>query len=344
MRARIRSGFTLVELLVVIAIIGILIAMLLPAIQAARESARRANCSSNLRQLALGVLNYADRNSEQIPPHALGGSPHHGWIAMLWPVMEAQNAYTGLQLNKTADDTSAGPTGQSNRTIHHTFRSDGLICPTRGFRTTPLRGAQAVDYVSVSMTYLESGWPTAPNNVHSNNTDGKNAPYLNGMFLGPAAAVTVTSTGGYIVRSRVTIGSVTDGMSYTAMIGEKHLNPDRLGQDYFDHPQGPGVSGAFFDRGGVRILGLGLAPRPDQPQMFGGQNITSTNVSAARGEEAAGGMTEEAKTNYYYGSWHPGICQFAFGDARVIAVKTFATPAVLQAMGGRSDGQPYNLP
>jgi prepilin-type N-terminal cleavage/methylation domain-containing protein len=340
MRASNRSGFTLVELLVVIAIIGILIAMLLPAIQAARESARRANCSSNLRQLALGVLTYADRNSEQIPPHALGGSPHHGWIAMLWPVMEAQNAYAGLQLTKNVDDTSAGPTGQSNRTIHHQFKSDGLLCPTRGYRTTPLRGGQAVDYVSVSMTYLESGWPVAPVNVHSNNTDGKSAPYLDGMFLGPAAAVTMTSTGGYVVRSRVSIGSVTDGMTYTAMIGEKHLNPDRLGQDYFDFPQGPGVTGAYFERG-VRVLGLGLAQRPDTPKMNDGVAITSANLAAAHGES---GMTPENTTNYYYGSWHPGICQFAFGDARVTAVKNFATPTVLQYMGGRGDGQPYNLP
>gem|GEM_PF-6313398 len=55
-----------------IAIIGILIAMLLPAIQAARESARRANCASNLKQIATGFQVYADRNAEQVPPFGLG--------------------------------------------------------------------------------------------------------------------------------------------------------------------------------------------------------------------------------------------------------------------------------
>ena len=325
MRVRTRLGFTLVELLVVIAIIGILIAMLLPAIQAARESARRANCSRNLRQLATAVNVYAERNSEQIPPHALGSSPHHGWISLLWPVMEAAPAYAGLQLHLGADDTTPGPTGKSNREIHSEFKSDGLICPTRGFRTTPLRNGQAVDYVSVSMTYIPENWPNSPNTVHSNHTPS--APYLNGPFVGPAANVTAAN-GGYIFRSKVTIGSVTDGMSYTAFIGEKHLTPTRMGQNTYDHPQAPGVSGAWA-RNGVRVLALGLASRPDTPAM------TTTSDTPVEGE---------VLNNYYYGSWHPGICQFAFGDSRVQAVKNHTDPETLRKMGGRSDGEPYNLP
>lgn len=204
---------------------------------------------------------------------------------------------------------------------------------------------QATDYVSVSMTYLESNWPvTAPNNVHPNNSAGATAPYLRGMFIGPAAKP-VLSNGGYVFRSRVSIGSVTDGMTYTAMFGEKHLNPDKLGSGHssggnataagtaagYDHPQAPGVSGTYWDRG-VRILGLGLATRPDVPKM----------TTLARGDGT--GVTDEIKANYHYGSWHPGIVQFAFGDTRVAQVKTHADQATLVSMGGRDDGTPYNLP
>src|SRR5690606_14298751 len=94
-RAR-RRGFTLVELLVVIAIIGILIAMLLLAIQAAREPARRSNCTGNLKQWATAMRLHADRNSEQLPPSAVTRGGNHGisWIGVLWPVMEKGAQYS----------------------------------------------------------------------------------------------------------------------------------------------------------------------------------------------------------------------------------------------------------
>src|SRR5687768_10622686 len=77
-----RRGFTLVELLVVIAIIGILVALLIPAVQAARESARQTKCKNNLKQLGLGMQNFHDVTKKF--PH-LGGYANLGWG--LWPIM-----------------------------------------------------------------------------------------------------------------------------------------------------------------------------------------------------------------------------------------------------------------
>src|SRR5262245_46600425 len=88
MSPRVRSAFTLVELLVVIAIIGVLVALLLPAVQSARESARRAQCINNIKQIGLGVANY-EATHRAMPPgnyHSVFGS----WLVWLLPYVEQQ--------------------------------------------------------------------------------------------------------------------------------------------------------------------------------------------------------------------------------------------------------------
>jgi prepilin-type N-terminal cleavage/methylation domain-containing protein len=148
MRRRIGRGFTLIELLVVIAIIGVLISLLLPAIQSAREAARRSQCGSNLHNLGIALANYLDTHN-QFPIHTSDDGTGHSWghLAHLLPFMEQQAKFdginfkhhsiwdSGLQVNWTAinsgqqigpfncpSDSGEGNTGDNAQTVAGTTR------------------------------------------------------------------------------------------------------------------------------------------------------------------------------------------------------------------------------
>src|SRR5207247_890801 len=108
-----RRGFTLVELLVVIAIIGILIALLLPAVQAAREAGRRAQCMNNMRQLGIASHTYHD-TFQALPP--TGGAQYYNqvggwsWLTYLMPFIEQTATYNQIDWTKAPTDTTVNTT------------------------------------------------------------------------------------------------------------------------------------------------------------------------------------------------------------------------------------------
>jgi prepilin-type N-terminal cleavage/methylation domain-containing protein/prepilin-type processing-associated H-X9-DG protein len=214
MKSRRRArGFTLVELLVVIAIIGILIALLLPAVQAAREAARRSQCTNNLKQLALAVHNYVDTH-KVFPPKKTGTTGStcdnvnayygSGWMRLL-PYYEQQALYDIWSSPQTYSGTSFPafgpcPWGPWDANYQPFWQQvDALLCPSDG--DAPVKGATAyarnnyVFCVGDSINY--DG--TAGHN-QSNNTRG--------IFAN--------------ISARISFANITDGTSNTLMLSE-HL-------------------------------------------------------------------------------------------------------------------------
>ncbi|NQT16270.1 MAG: DUF1559 domain-containing protein [Planctomycetes bacterium] len=138
-RRRKKRGFTLVELLVVIAIIGILIALLLPAVQAAREAARRSQCSNNLKNISLGMHNYMD-TYKVLPAAAWGGrnpaGTYTGWGPSWWaatlPFMEQGAGSDKLAFIGTHPGwTYAGyPAGAANGRVYNNIQIPYMVCPS----------------------------------------------------------------------------------------------------------------------------------------------------------------------------------------------------------------------
>ena len=189
-----RLAFTLVELLVVIAIIGILIGMLLPAIQAVRESARRVKCQNNLKQLGLAALNFESAQMA-FPPGVvddddnLQDALHTGWVFLL-PYFEQNNAADQYDMTSSWSSTTNLPLAQ--------ISIETLNCPSN------------------PSTFEQTG-----------SIEGSKCDYA--FSKGPTAALFAGSPEGLFgINQRVKMGAITDGTSNTFAIGEAVSNDRKL--------------------------------------------------------------------------------------------------------------------
>jgi prepilin-type N-terminal cleavage/methylation domain-containing protein/prepilin-type processing-associated H-X9-DG protein len=219
-----RAGFTLIELLVVIAIIGVLIGLLVPAVQKVREAASRMSCTNNLKQIGLALHNYHDTNG-YFPAGYLDGNtnpastpdndvgPGWGWAALLLPYMEQQNVYNQINFSQTVGFGSNIAISQMPLKFYQ-CPSDGLQQPFPVYDstfTTPITTLAHANYVGCL------GWEECFNGAGGNPQAGSGQDGLTGA-LGQGGV------GAFYRNSRTTIASVTDGLSNTIFVGERSGN------------------------------------------------------------------------------------------------------------------------
>ena len=203
-----RRGFTLIELLVVIAIIGILVALLLPAIQSAREAARRAQCSNNLKQLAVALHNYHDTFSKFPPGWVDSGNFGWGWNVFLFPFTEQKSLYDDLDVErKTLIQVNNNATSQPLLlTVIPNLRCPSDIAYATGEQNV---GAGANQRPVATSNYVGSrGF------FNMANGDTSNDPIIDNTL----------NNGVLYANSRVRMADIVDGTSNTLALGEKGAN------------------------------------------------------------------------------------------------------------------------
>ena len=364
-------GFTLVELLVVIAIIGMLIALLLPAIQAAREAASRMQCSNNLKQMGLGVHNFHDARGGIVPSTVGHCRPPAQF--MLAPFIEQTAAWDTLmrhtdnlryQFWSERYERGAAGVGPMTADELESLCFPVLTCPSRRNKTTlavlesgwwdgdwPV--GPMVDYIMVmSMGVREDG--TAPRSL-----GGGDAGFW-GRFYVNVQQQNVNNNAGYVNhRGPFRVASVTyrsDAIgpdppeTRECNVGFQSWQP----RDDFSWIQDGLSNQLLFGEKFVAQRQVGRCHRDDNywdcGSLVPGDNWREPH--AARPLTTENGPIEQnsaahANRNpdyYAFGSAHPSVCLFLVGDGSVRQISGTVTPSLVVRLGDVRDGVPVALP
>jgi prepilin-type N-terminal cleavage/methylation domain-containing protein/prepilin-type processing-associated H-X9-DG protein len=322
--ARRREGFTLVELLVVIAIIGILIALLLPAVQAARESARRSQCINNLKQFALAAHNYENSN-KRFPPGRLelGNSGIVGteWSqhARLLPYIEQEALGGELRLDLDPSDPGNLPAQQAQPAT--------FLCPSD----------------PRSRVYATLGTLFSKNNYRGNAGNTWSKDDNNGIYYKYFVATRLRAAD-QIRYSGVAINEILDGTAQTAMFSEKGTGDESntVVTVETDHFRAQTATAAT-----IRSECLALNITTATQSSGGGTNwangsyaftwynhiMTPNDRSCMRTNNSNSDGATSAS------SYHPGGVNLAMCDGSVRFVRETVSSQIWHLVGGRRDGQ-----
>jgi prepilin-type N-terminal cleavage/methylation domain-containing protein/prepilin-type processing-associated H-X9-DG protein len=330
-----RRGFTLVELLVVIAIIGILVALLLPAVQAAREAARRAQCTNNLKQIGLAIQNHHDSKGALPPGRNRTMDDGMGLCftayAYLLPYLEAQSLYETIDFTANPDVPPQPAVGQ---TIAY------FLCPTdAGNVAQQLQAGAAVHNYPLN---TGTTFPVSPRNPSG-----------------------VLVTGIFYENSRINWRDVLDGTSMTVCIGETIRSVPGQGENPTGVWDGTPTNGFVLTAGNDNAsTGPELTAYPSQCSaggklqqtrgskwLYGAPGHSMYNHIRApndAGVDCRGGLPHSNRTNEHWDrlshniaarSRHPGGVNALFCDGHVQFVQSAVSTAVWQAAGSRQGGE-----
>jgi prepilin-type N-terminal cleavage/methylation domain-containing protein/prepilin-type processing-associated H-X9-DG protein len=344
-----RKGFTLVELLVVIAIIGLLVALLLPAVQAARESARRTECTSNLKNLALGCLNYESSKRTFPAGASYVGTPQRGIDGFSWQVSVlsyVEDAAVAQAISTAVDERNRTTPAEPLHAYDDTLRpinehpSSVFHCPSDGEVVDNLAshvGMQASSYTAVT----GSAASRALDNDSLPTTE-PNREYLMGGYGA------VNADGVMYVAARTQARQIIDGLSKTFLLGERwyQLRAWTVGAFWIDEPPKYDAQGRPIPPSRpVANSGVAAAKNVDADYPPNA-DLNKVGYFATHEDDHRPGPYPGPPTpmdmlfnDLLFGSFHPGGTNFAYADGHVDFIQDSVDPQTYVAAASRDGGE-----